>query len=108
MVNIQEFHSEVFTITQPTTLYIPQCGNTRSGVDLIYVTRVPIIGDVNGDGTISVSDVMALVSFILDIKTDNFIIENADINGDGLYSVTDVTILVDLVLEGNVGTDTSE
>ena len=75
---------------------------------MIYVTRVPIIGDVNGDGTISVSDVMALVSFILDIETDNFIIENADINGDGLYSVTDVTILVDLVLEGNVGTDTSE
>ena len=108
VVNIQEFHSEVFTITQPTTLYIPQCGNTRSGVDLIYVTRVPIIGDVNGDGTISVSDVMSLVSFILDIETDNFIIENADINGDGLYSVTDVTILVDLVLEGNVGTDTSE
>ena len=51
---------------------------------------------------------MSLVSFILDIETDNFIIENADINGDGLYSVTDVTILVDLVLEGNVGTDTSE
>ena len=101
VINMQEFHSEVFTITKPTTLYIPQCGNSRSGVDLLYVTRIPIIGDVNGDGLLSVSDVMALVQYILNVETEGFIKENGDINGDGLYSISDVSALVQLVLKSN-------
>ena len=102
IVNMQEFHSEVFTIRQPTTLYIPQNGSARKGIDLIYITRVPLLGDVNGDWTISVADVMVLINYILDLNTDTFIIENADVNGDGSISVSDVTALVDLILEGDV------
>ena len=58
-------------------------------------------GDVNGDGQITVTDVMMLVKYILGNANDNFIFDNADINGDGLISVTDVMVLVKRILQGN-------
>lgn len=57
-----------------------------------------MIGDVNGDGTITVTDVTLLVNYILNNSEDNFIIENADVNGDGEITVTDVMALVDIIL----------
>jgi rhamnogalacturonan endolyase len=42
VVNIQELQSEVFTLNEKTTLYIPQCGDYRSGIDLIYITKINI------------------------------------------------------------------
>ena len=42
VVNIQELQSEVFTLNEKTTLYIPQCGDERSGIDLIYITKINI------------------------------------------------------------------
>ena len=59
------------------------------------------MGDVNGDGQITVTDVMMLVKYILGNANDNFIFDNADINGDGLISVTDVMVLVKKILQGN-------
>ena len=59
---------------------------------------VPLLGDVNGDGTITVTDVTALVDYILGIRNEFFVFENADINGDGTITVTDVTSLVDIIL----------
>ena len=58
------------------------------------------LGDVNGDGIISVSDVMTLVNYVLDHSIDNFIVENADINGDNTISVSDVMALVNSILGG--------
>ncbi len=59
------------------------------------------LGDVNGDGKISVTDVMVLVKYILSHDDNNFIVDNADINGDGKISVTDVMVLVKRILQGN-------
>ena len=56
------------------------------------------LGDVNGDGAITVTDVMLLVNHILAHVNENFIEENADINGDGTITVTDVMVLVKMVL----------
>ena len=56
------------------------------------------LGDVNGDGAITVTDVMGLVNYILGNANENFIIENANINGDGNITVTDVMLLVKWIL----------
>ena len=53
-----------------------------------------IFGDVNKDGTVSVTDVMTLVQAILDNKTDF----KYDINSDGSVNITDVMTLVDYIL----------
>lgn len=58
---------------------------------------VLLIGDVNGDGSISIADVTALVNIVLG-RTAEFDEKVADVNGDGSVSVADVTALVNLIL----------
>ena len=56
------------------------------------------LGDVNGDGGLSVADVVALVNHVMGNANDNFLIKNADMNGDGTVTITDVTVLVGMIL----------
>ncbi|MCI5979812.1 MAG: dockerin type I repeat-containing protein [Muribaculaceae bacterium] len=53
-------------------------------------------GDINGDGTINVTDVTALVNKIL--GSGSYSDSVCDINGDGTVNVTDVTTLVNMIL----------
>ena len=55
-------------------------------------------GDVNNDGKANVTDATCLVSHILGMHTEGFIVGIADINGDGQVTVTDVTALVNIIL----------
>ena len=52
-------------------------------------------GDVNGDQSIYVSDVTALVSIILNSGEYS---TAADVNKDGVINVSDVTALVSIIL----------
>ena len=76
-------------------------GSCRAYFQLAGGLLNPDLGDVNGDGQISVTDVMAMVSYVLGTVNDGFIVENADINGDGQISVTDVMALVKIILQGS-------
>ena len=58
------------------------------------------LGDVNGDGEISISDVTLLVDYLLEQAGDNFILANADVNKDGRISVSDAVSIIKLILEG--------
>lgn len=57
-----------------------------------------LIGDVNKDDTIDVSDVTSLVSIILGVHIET---SESDVNGDGTTDVSDVTKLISKIL----GTD---
>lgn len=62
-----------------------------------------IVGDVNRDGTITISDVTALVNIILGKATypadaDKYDFEAADVNGDKVITISDVTALVNIIL----------
>ena len=57
-------------------------------------------GDVNGDGTLSVSDVSSIVSYILGVSRDDFDVSVADLDGNGEISVADVSELVKMILGG--------
>ncbi len=59
-----------------------------------------IMGDVNGDGDVSVTDVMMMVNYLMGHVSDNMIEANADVNGDGDVSVTDVMGVVKIILNG--------
>ena len=58
------------------------------------------LGDVNGDGEISISDVTLLVDYLLEQAGDKFILSNADVNKDGRISVSDAVSIIKLILEG--------
>ncbi|MBO4850142.1 MAG: dockerin type I repeat-containing protein [Prevotella sp.] len=57
-------------------------------------------GDVNNDGDLNISDVMATVSHILGDTPENFSKDAADVNGDGAINITDVMSMVDAILGG--------
>ena len=56
----------------------------------------PLVGDVNGDGEVSIGDVTALISYLLDSNT--LILGNSDVNGDGETTIADVTALIEILL----------
>ncbi len=56
-----------------------------------------MLGDVDDDGEIGISDVSALVDYLLD--TSNTInLANADVDEDGEIGISDVSALVDMLL----------
>ncbi len=56
-------------------------------------------GDVNGDGTVDVTDVVALASYVMGEIPPVFIAENANISGEGSdIDVTDVVALANIVM----------
>jgi hypothetical protein len=57
-----------------------------------------LLGDVNLDGDVTVTDVTTMVDYVLGNSPDPFGYENADTSMDGQLSVTDVTCIVDTVL----------
>ena len=64
----------------------------------VTVNGAYTLGDVNGDGSISVTDVTMVISHILGQTPDGFNKDAADINGDGDISVTDVTMIIGIIL----------
>ena len=57
-----------------------------------------IIGDVNDDGDVNITDVTTLISCVMSENTSGINVEAADMNGDGSINITDVTMLINSVL----------
>ena len=80
--------------------------NSCGAVNRINTTAVTsttgdkTIGDLDGDGSISVSDVTELITLIL-YGTGNTDLAVADVDQDGSISVSDVTRLIERVLNGH-------
>lgn len=55
-------------------------------------------GDVNNDGSVSVTDVGCTINYILEQVPSVFVFEAADMNGDKSISVTDVGMIINLIL----------
>ena len=61
----------------------------------------PRRGDVNLDGSVSISDVTALIDYLLSGSIEPFDEYAADVNEDESISIGDVTSLIDFLLSGN-------
>ncbi len=60
-----------------------------------------IRGDVDGDGEVTITDVMNLVNHILGMPVEPFYEHNADANEDGSVDVSDVMTCVMMILSNN-------
>lgn len=72
-------------------LYVP--GN---GMAAYKLSKVALLGDVNRDGKVDVTDVTCLINMILGSTPMD--IEVADIDGNGKVDVSDTTALINLIL----------
>lgn len=77
--------------------------NAISAINLQNVTALMnvvniLLGDVNNDGKVSVTDVVAIIGFILGNENSNFSSVAADLNGDGSITVADAVRVINLIL----------
>lgn len=73
----------------------------QDGYSKLTVSSV-LLGDIKGNGEVTVTDVSNLIDYLLHKKVSNFTMHAADINGDGKISVTDISILIDILLHKTV------
>ena len=67
--------------------------------DMTFVVKVGgLKGDANNDGQVTMSDVVAVVNYVLARPSDNFNLYNADVNNSGDISMADVVGVVNIVL----------
>lgn len=77
-------------------------------MNFFFETHVDIIiGDVNGDGNVNISDVTALINYLLSGDEGSVNLNNADVNQDGNINISDVTALINLLLSGNASKSVS-
>ena len=85
------------TSDQPVQFRIAMIGggNGATYVDDLVFYYNGLVGDVNGDGEVNISDVNAVINVIL---TD---VENkaADVNGDGEVNISDVNAIISIILK---------
>lgn len=58
-------------------------------------------GDANCDGFVNISDVTAIINFILNDDPLDIKLDNADYNGDGEANISDVIDLINMILNTN-------
>ena len=56
-------------------------------------------GDVNGDGSVNISDVNVLISIILGATLDAETMKRADVNEDGSINISDVNEVIAIILK---------
>ena len=67
----------------------------------IKANSASIPGDADGDGDVNISDVTALIDYLLTGNTSGIDLDGADVNQDGKVNISDVTDLIDYLLKGN-------
>ena len=82
-------------------------GNIIGVLPLPFTSKIKVrkfdMGDVNGDNSINVSDVMQVVNYILGFEPQNFLREFADLDYNNRIDVTDVMRIVQLILNQSTG-----
>ena len=59
------------------------------------------VGDANGDCEIDLTDVVAMIDYIIGYSSTDFVLPAADLNGDGEVDVFDVMQAINIVLSSN-------
>lgn len=72
--------------------------DSRGAIRDVIVESAILIGDVNGDGLVNVTDIIGVVNYILNTPSASFVAEAADVNEDGIINVTDIIAIVNSIL----------
>jgi len=57
-----------------------------------------LIGDVNSDGTVNISDAITLISAVVNDNFEGINMANADVTGEGVVNISDTIALINMVL----------
>ena len=95
--------SNCFTCYETANLFVPRESieayqNAQYWSNFTHIYAMESIGDANGDGRLSIGDVVLLISSLLGDETPDLDVVLADVNGDGNLNISDVAALIDKLL----------
>ena len=85
-------------------IYLDGTESPWSNIKHVTLTGISdvLVGDINEDGFVDVSDVTAVISVALGMSpVEQSVIDKCDLNDDGIVDVSDVTILISIALSSN-------
>ena len=85
----------------PVNLSTTQSFSIPAGGYQVYYNGEPesiLLGDVNKDGEVNISDVTKLIDILLDGTQDESLLQRADVNNDGEVNISDVSKIIDIIL----------
>ena len=83
------------TITAMTT------DGSNLSASCIVTVYTEMMGDVDGNGSVNISDVTALVDYLLNGDASAIVLSNADCDANEAVNISDVTLLIDYLLTGH-------
>lgn len=98
------------------SIYAVECHYSK-GSSVVFLSSTPDFefreatiqsGDANGDGQVNVTDIVAIVNFIMDNSPTGFIFTAADVNNDGSVNVTDIVQIVNIIMSSGSRMDSEE
>ncbi len=101
----EDYYPGVYTSSWGGSMYTELVPFLPKATFSVQKSDEPVVkrGDVNGDGLVNISDVTALVDYVLSGDATGIVLANANCNGDESVNISDVTALVDYVLNGSWG-----
>lgn len=85
-------------------LAVDSAGNVEQKelVRELSLNPVCILGDVNGDTSVTYDDVSGIVNLLLQIHTEGLNASAADVNQDGVISVDDIVKLINMIEDSEI------
>ena len=82
---------------------VSSTGSTIAGTNVVISKQTATVtrGDVNGDGSVNISDVTTLIDYLLSGNASGINLSAADCNQDNAVNISDVTGLIDFLLSGH-------
>lgn len=93
----------ITAVSKGTAIITLTSDNGKTAQCTVTVGDSFIPGDVNSDGLVNVTDIVATVNYIMEKPSDNFNEAAADLNGDGYINVTDIVKMVSIIMSGDGG-----
>lgn len=90
----------VVGVSEGTATITVNTADGKGNPDTCKVTVYTEPGDVNSDGYVNISDVTALIDYLLSGNPEGLSAVNADTNVDRKVNISDVTFLIDYLLSG--------
>ena len=88
-----------YTFTDLTvgTTYYARVKGKADWSNVVSFTTSSMTGDANGDSTIDIADVTAIINIINDGSATGTMPKAADVNGDGKVDIADVTAVINII-----------
>ena len=93
-------------ISPQATLYVPAgtkskyeeiTGWTKFAGGIVELESTAKLGDANGDGEITISDAVLIISYVVGENPLGFNLTNADVNKDGNVTIADAVKVIDMI-----------